>query len=462
MPYVYDPNLEQDKDSQNQAGQSGSVNLSQGSTTPAGTTSSSASGQSQAPASGKKALDTGSGYQNLDKYLQTNQSQQFGNQVLGKVQGTLDSAKQNQSQATNQFTNAVNSSNSTPDQATVNDTIAKADPTQSQTFQGWMNQSYQGPKSLAEDQDAYNKYWSGTNQAQTNAQQLGSEAGRFSLLDSYFGKPQYNFGQKSLDNLLVQQSGLGSQTQNIQNQAAQLKSQGDAQAKTLQGVAATRAGQVDQNRQMVNNAFDAAQSQAQGAVNQTLTDAQAQRTAQQQKLQSDLTNGSLDDDELSSLGLQSGQNLYNTDLTKYMNSNSDPITKEQVATDDQRSRLNALSQLAGQSQSYLGDKQDLGKAYGFDLNKFNTDAQAQGAAYNSEKTAANTSYNNQIHSLQQAIDRGLNTTFKDNATGQVTTAQQRVNQLKQQQAQALAALDTKYQANRKLNMASKPATSKST
>lgn len=375
MPYVYDPNLDKDKEDQEGQLASGAseVKLAGGSST------SEAQGSEPNSTSGKE-LNTGSGYQNLDKYLSTNESQKFGNQVLGKVGETLDTAKQNQAQASDAFKNQVTKANYTPEQSQLGEVLANPSQANAKDFQNWMTQTYSGPKSIGESQNNWNKFWSGTNQANTNAKLLGSEAGRFSLLDTYFGRPQYNFGEKSLDNLLVQQGGIGRETRNLQNEATQLRSKGEEQAKNLQGFAANRAGEVNQSRENVNQAFNQAQGQAQQEVQNALQQSQSQRSAEQAALRSNLAQGRATQDQMAKLGLREGQELYNLDLAKYLSLNPN-LTKEQVATDEQRARLNALSQLAGQQQTYLGAKENASNAYGFDSGRFQQDVAAAKAGY---------------------------------------------------------------------------------
>lgn len=363
MPYFIDDTL-QDKDKD-----PSQVQISGASPT---TDSSGNVTQSQ---NNKRDINTGSGYQNLDKYLSTNESQNFGNQVLGKVEGEVEGAKQNQTDASQAFTNKVNTSNYVPTSEQVNQALANPTGANPSDFQKWQSQAYAGPKSLGESQGDWNQYWSGTNKANTSASLLGSEPGRFTLLDSYFGKPSYNYGQKSLDNLLVQQSGLGKETKDVQNQAAQLKSQGAEQAKNLQGAASTRAGQVEQSRNQVNQSFNDAQTQAQQNVENTFQQAQAARAGEQAAIKASLGQGQVSRDQLAKIGLGEGQSLYNLDLNKYLTANGG-LTKEQAATDDERTRLNALAQLAGIGQNYLGDKQDLSSAYGFDSGRYAADAAA--------------------------------------------------------------------------------------
>jgi hypothetical protein len=374
VPFVYDPNLDHDKNEE-QGIASGAPQIAQGSS------SNEAPAASGSTPTAKKELNTGSSFQNIDKYLSTNQSQQFGNQVLGKVGDTLNTAKQNQADASQAFNSQVQSANYTPDQEKINQSLNKPEEANAKDFQKWMSQSYQGPKSLAEDQSDWNKYWSGTNQAQAQSKALGSDAGRFSLLDSYFGRPAYNFGEKSLDNLLVQQSGLGKETRDLQNQAAQLKSQGQAQATGLQNLAANRAGEVEQSRKQVNDAYGQAQTGAQDAISQATQAANVARMNEQNALRSALTSGSLSDAQLSQLGLSRGQNTYNLNLADYL-STGGALSNEQVASPEQRARINALSQLAGQQQRFLGDQLDPTASYSYDKNKMTTDAGAAQAKLN--------------------------------------------------------------------------------
>lgn len=398
MPYVYDPNLDPDEEDQNGLPSGASeVKLSEGSSS----NEQMASGAS--PQGQQKELNTGSGYQNLDKYLNTNQSQQFGQKVLGKVEGTVDTAKQNQAQAADQFKNQVNTANYTPDQEKLNQTLASPEQGNPKDFQKWMNQSYEGPKSLAEDQNSWNKYWSGTNQANTNAKMLGTEPGRFSLLDSYFGRPQYNFGEKSLDNLLVQQSGLGKQTRNLQNQATLLKSQGEEQAKNLQGVAAQRSAQVDQSRNQVNDAFNQAETGIKDEIAKAVEQANLTRSSDQGAIRDAIANGYLSDDQLSRMGLSRGQKAYNLNLSDYLNIDPSALTGEQVASDTQRSRINALAQLAGIDQTDLGEKQAMSDAYGFDSGRFLSDVGGRENAYNTQNTALTT----QAQNLQSELDKAI-------------------------------------------------------
>jgi len=140
--------------------------------------------------------------------------------------------------AAGQFKNTVNTSGVVADKTQVDSALADPVSADAKQFQSWTNASYQGPKSLGDDQSNWNQYWGAAQDANTSAKLAGTESGRFALLDKYYGRPSYSFGEKSLDNLLIQRGGGLNNIQDIQSKAAGLNSYGDQQTKELSGVAA--------------------------------------------------------------------------------------------------------------------------------------------------------------------------------------------------------------------------------
>jgi hypothetical protein len=425
MPYFYDPNLDE-QNQNNQTSNGNSVSLSGASSTY------NADGSAGQP-NNNKDLNTGSGFQNLDKYLQTNDSQKFGNQFLGKVSDQVQGAKSQMNQASEQFKNQVQSSNQVPSQEQINNAIANPAGTNAQDYQKWMNQSYSGPKDLAESQDTWNKYWSGVNQAQTNTQLMGKESGRFTLLDQYFGRPTYNYGEKGLDNLLFQQSGLGSQTKQLQDQATMLKTEGNSKAQELQGLASQKAGDVEKSRTAALNAIglnadktvktgqDAgALGQAYQQVYDQVNSANTARSAQQNAMLNSLSNRSLTQSQLEELGLLGAPTeLYNLNLTNYLNKGGE-LSRDQVMSPEQRARIQALSQLAGIDDTFAnGTAKNQDSIYGFDSNRFIADQRAQDAAYKTaydqliQKQSQDSIDNFPIFSSQDRINQFLDAQKKE-------------------------------------------------
>lgn len=376
MPYVYDPNLE-DEDKEHQI-----------SNTPISGASPSvdSAGTPEQQARAQPSQNTGSGFQNLDKYLQTNNAQQFGQEVVGKVQNKVDTARQNINDASHSFGQKVESSNSLPNQQQLNQSIANPDQADQNQFADWRTQTYSGPHSLSESQDDYNKLWSGTNQANEEAKSLGTEAGRFALLDNYFGKPTYSYGQKSLDNLLLQEGGIGSAINQLQNDAAQLKTYGNNQASALQNQASQRAGQVNESRQGVRKAIGideqggVIQGSNAGSLGKKYADVQrevdaenAARQAQYEGVKGQLQGGGLSKELTDRFGLPDNITYYNLNPLDYL-SNSDPLTKDQVISDDERAYIQALSQLAGVTDTFASNpSQAKTDPYSFNGDRFKND-----------------------------------------------------------------------------------------
>lgn len=393
MPYFNDINLKDDEQQTNNNPTQIQISGASPTTDNSGNMISSSPGSTNAGDT-QKQLVTGSGYQNLDKYLNTNNAQQFGNQFYGNVQNDIDSAKKNQDSSASQFQDQVKGASQTPDMSQVNSEIANPTGADAKQFQGWENQTYQGPNNLAESPDLYNQYWSGTQKANTNATLSGSEPGRFTLLDSYFGKPDYSYGQKSLDNLLVQQSGLGQTQKGLQTQASQLTSAGNSQSNALTNQASQAAGQVENSAQNVRNAIGvdstgqvvtdptAAGYGALGsqytAINNATTQTNSDRAAQLAQINSDLTSGRISSDELGTLGIPNNLNTYNIDPTQYISAGN-PLDKTQVMTPEQQAYIQALSQLSGVTDTFASG--NLSKApdpYTFFGDKFKNDVnQAQ-------------------------------------------------------------------------------------
>lgn len=384
MPYYNDPNLEQDpnKDQTN---------------TPISGAAPTTDSSGSVAAPNQKGLQTGSGYQNLDKYLQTNSNNGFGGQLGQKVQGQVDMAKQGIQAGADQFNSQVSSANKIPAQSDVNSAIANPTGANASDFQNWENQSYSGPNSLADSASAWNKVNSGISTAGTQAQLLGTEPGRFTLLDSYFGRPNYSFGQKSLDNALVQNAGVGGQTQAIQNQATALKAQGSQVSKDAQNTAAQRAGEVEQSAQGVRNAIGIDQNgqvvtgdkagaigKEEAAATQALTDQNAQRQAAVKAIQSGAGSNYFDADQLTQLGLSAGDHPYNLNLNDYIKSNPD-LTLDQSLSPDQRARIQALDSLAGISDPFAqGSPLAATDPFTFDKAGFQNASSKVGQEYNNK------------------------------------------------------------------------------
>jgi hypothetical protein len=152
----------------------------------------------------------GSGqFANLDEYLRVNEPQAFGEKLAGKVGSDIDESSNAVQKANQEFQSRVDASKVTEDPDLVSRAVADpesvlnndADRAQ---WEKRFNARYEGPNSLVDAADLFQSTRGATQTAMGKAGATKSEGGRFALLDNYFGKPDYTSGQKSLDNLLVQ------------------------------------------------------------------------------------------------------------------------------------------------------------------------------------------------------------------------------------------------------------------
>jgi hypothetical protein len=394
-PYYRDPNLDDDKNDVNQTVKFGG-----------GAPSGDSAGFEQ-PQKGQGATHSGSGFQNLDKYLQANNAKDFGGQFTGKVQNELTNAGTQMQGAGEQFKSQVAGANpNLASQSQISQAIANPETADKEQFAQWRDQQYTGPNSLADSEDAWNKYWSGTQKAGNVAKGLNSEAGRFGLLDQYFGRPSYSSGEKGLDNYLLQNSGSGRDLRGIQKGVSDLQTQGTKGAESLGNLATTKAGLVNQNRQDVRGAIginDAGQTirgQGAGALGSLEDQIQSgyenqlkSGTALKGSIPESLKTGQFSQEELNSLGLKPGQQTWNLNLDDYYTPQPD-VTLSQSASPEERARHEALSQLAGVPNSFLGEAPARGAS--FDQARFGQDQAAAEKAYN-DKIGAFDQYNNNMN-----------------------------------------------------------------
>ena len=336
MPYADDPNLDEQNSqsqgsSQSQTGVQGNTQLAGGGTVTGGasqTAASSATPGATSPGAASAAAGAGaspapthpSNYQDLNAYLDANSGSGFGQQFVGNVNNDVNAAQTAQTQGANLFKGAADAGvvNQDPNavNAAINDPYAVSqDPTQTAAFQSQLNATYNGPQSYSDDQAAYQTAYGATQKAEDTAQAAQTEGGRFALLNNYFGTPNYNQGQMSLDNLLIQAD--PTTAQGIQ----QAKQNADQSLVSFQNQAAP----LQQYAAQDNATTQATANAAQTAANNALTGLQSQYGTDLSNAQSQYSNAWS--------GLQSalsaGPSSYASALTPYGGATagpSDPYT----------------------------------------------------------------------------------------------------------------------------------------
>jgi hypothetical protein len=383
MPYFRDKNLEDDNE------QGGGVQLS---------SAGMQAGPSGDPNQKAKSANSGSNFANIDNYLRNNNGQAFGQEVGSRVQGSINQARQGVDTAVGEVRNQIQQAPGAPALEQINQVVQGAGknttPDQAKQFQGWMNQSYQGPSGLSDNQAAHSRLQGGINKAKAEATAVGTEAGRFSLLDQYFGRPNYSFGQKSLDNLLVQGGGGLGNTRAYQDQAAQLGGYAKDQSEGLVRDAAQKKGEIEQGRINARTAIglDEMGQVKGGALGgfQSDVDNRVKAAAQARddgynSILDDLADYRVSQDTLAATGLQGGELAYDLDFKNYLNKGADP-TRAQVASKDDYARYLALTQLAGIDPTFLTpETQSQAGKYdpksSFDIERFRADQGGAKASY---------------------------------------------------------------------------------
>ena len=381
------------------------------------------------PQQEKGTQKQGSGFVGLDQYMNANKGNKFGNQFTGKVQGSVDTAKQTLNQSADAFSNASNQGatkwNDVQGQVkgivdNAGDATTKEDAAK---VQGFANAKYQGPENFLGT--AYGTQAQGSVQkASQQAKALQSEGGRFALLDQYFGRPQYNMGQKSLDNLLVQSApGVAARAQNIGTQAKQVSATAGQKNQELDNLAAAnRQATLDASKQ-TKDYLGQAKTGFETDLNKRYSDYTAANDAYNSALRNDVSDDALGADTLGLYGLNEGQDLYNVNLGNYIQDNPQD-SKGQFASDADYARYLALSQLAGDDPTTLlaDDRANAGTAVGMgratvDKNRLQSDIQASRTGYEQAKENPFISYDDFIRQYGAALDQGFRQNGQVNMRG---------------------------------------------
>lgn len=419
-------------------------------------------GATQQPTQQEKGTNRqGSGFVGLDKYMSANQGNNFGGQVTGKVRGNVDTAKQTLDQSVNAFTQASNQGavkwNDVQDQTkgiidSAGDNMAQDDVSKVKEYAG---AKYQGPENFLGS--AYGTQAQGAVQkASQQANALQSEGGRFALLDQFFGRPKYSMGEKSLDNLLVQNApGVAARAQSIGGQAKQLAGTAGQKTQELDNLAAGNKFATQDTAKQTKDYLGNALTGFQTDLRKRYEDSAAANETYNQARRADLSDDAFDTDTFGVLGLNEGANLYDVDLSKYLQDNPQGSVGE-FANDQDYARYLALSQLAGEDPSLLveADRAKAGTANGrvsADAEKLKQDIAARGGAYNSELSEGTAQRQARISGLEQNVQRMMEQFGP--SSGEVQSAYGALQSAKQELQNWTGSVNSKYKADRKASKA---------
>lgn len=341
----------------------------------------------------------GTGFTNLQKYLQSNTGNQLGQAVSSGVQNVAGGVSSGVQQAKTQF-NTQSQEAFQPFQGAsdfTQQTIKNAaqsvqDPSNIKRFQTITSGQYSGPTGL----NNLSGLQAGAQTVNDLANLARSSGGQSTLLGTFLGSPTYSTGQRGLDTLLLGQGDLSS--------LRQMAGQTNRQLANASGYASTVGQTMQQQANQLGQEARSSLSTEKDVENKTLQDAlvsaqkqEADNQALFQQAQNALQQGMISKKDAERLGLGSiaqSTPIYNLDLSKYINTNISqmPTTVSDIASQSQAAQLNALGLLGGQTTPQF-DVSKVGtykpSSQTFESEKFLKDqAAAQAAAEAAEREYA--------------------------------------------------------------------------
>lgn len=406
MAYVSEESLEQEES------QTGAPLIPGGG---AGGGPANAAGAAAASAGGKKK--TPGRFADLGEYLRVNEGQQFGQKLAGKIGEDVDKGASTLASAQDEFKTRADSATVRDDQNLVSQVGTRPEDIDVDSYARLRDASYTGPKSLVDAQDLSGQVQGAAVGAVNKANATKTEGGRFALLDNYFGKPQYGQGQKSLDNLLVQNDKGSQQAFDQMRQNAKALEQNVGQAGVdLGNYGAQAAGTTQATRASARGALgidDAGNYvEGQGALGQQFGEldssvaARRKQAADEYAAQQAALAGKRGTNELDpelaqkygltgyggntiqkplflnnpnsysaiqqQLNLSKADQFYGEDASNYLNRVADEdLNRGTVATQDQAARLRTLQKLSGMDTDLVGNLDQAGTYDDEDLLSFN-------------------------------------------------------------------------------------------
>ena len=316
-------------------------------------------------------------YTNLQDYLSANAPSKFGERVAGKVGGYIDQAADTQQEVGQEFRQNVDENRVRVDDSLFSSvledpTSVYGDEAQRQSFIQRRDAEYGGPSNLTDREDLFSKGYGATNDAMDFARSTEDESGRKSLLDSLYGSGRgrydYTSGQKSLDNLLIQNDpGSRGAFEDVRSRGDQLASDYEALEAALSEYATGAKQETQDTRSQargllgIDDAGNYAGSGAIGNLYGSLQGRVGERTSERDRILEDLTqayaqrnSGSLPGG-YENLGLGSYGPLYNLDVSQFLEGAND-LNPNTVASPEEYARMAALTGLAGIENTFAPDE----------------------------------------------------------------------------------------------------------
>lgn len=331
------------------------------------------------PSQNKKQV--GSGFTNLNRFLGANKQNQLGQAVAGGVQQAGQQARGAINTAGQQFQEGLGKERARLGQqeqrvTNVLGNIPGATDEDVNEFESIRSAQSLGPTGVANANELRAK----SGEAESLGRAAGSEAGRFGLLQRFVGRgnPQYTAGQQRLDQMLLGQTGqqqlrgARAGTLGLTGQAEQQITGAQAQGQEAQGEARKLAeatvgrlgGAVTDYDKAMQDQLAAKQAGVENIISQ---------------LRTPTANAGIELNEATLKGLSEasggilgeGTQLFNADISPFLQANKLHATKQGVQSAQDFAKAQMLAKLSGQSlagqeagttlQDYTGHEDLVGK-----------------------------------------------------------------------------------------------------
>lgn len=304
----------------------------------------------------------GSGFINLKSYLQANPNAALGSKIGGAFNKDLDKSKASFGAAQGQLQGDLQKANiATPENQAQRDSILSKpedvinDPAKTKQFNSFLNPTFNAPSADNLAQQAGQTY--------QMSQDFTNPAYKSNLLQRYVGQNNpYSMGQKTLDNVFLNTPGSNQALNQAKRGALQTMSQQRQAVGGAIGQIRQAKGDVEQfgkdTSTKLNERIGDYVDEKRGSIYKTLNDDKLKQDEFRTAVETGLKSGNISADLASRLGLSQGQSTYNlgSQLGSFVNNPN--LTLSNVATPEERARVNALYQLRGETSPL-----DMSQAY---------------------------------------------------------------------------------------------------
>lgn len=311
------------------------------------------SGQAQAPGAAKTQKSSGQ-FQNIEKYIQANQPQ--GQELGQKIAQNVESKVGESSAQLQKMSTALPSTS----QYKPEETIGKAESLQAPEIAAYKQMKstggYTGPQDIT-GLAGYNEAFKASEAAKEAVSKASGEAGQQALLQETFARPDYTKGSNILDQIILAGSQGGKQAitdvgEKYKGLSDYLSNQFGVSQKQIESSQA----QAQANKEAIAQAEKKAMEDLINPLQATAEKRNIEYPELQKRIAQDIQDYNLTPETLAALGINVGQNVYNLNLADYVTPDQTQQNINSVASDWQRQRYQALSNLFDQNAGLISEK----------------------------------------------------------------------------------------------------------